>query len=319
MTEQGIFSTPPEGLVIELVTPLTASGELDTQGLERLVERVAPAADALLAGSPGVGEGLELPPDTRRRLLGRLLEILGGRLPLFFGITGPTGEETGKSALMVREEVARHKYPGPVFLVDLPLWYHSNRGLPQHYQRLLAEARLPLILLNLPEVVQRRAPVFKHLNLRTSVFKKLTARPEILGLIYQGDMGRFLNYHHAALARPNFAFYEGDESRFLTRPGAWGVISPGALLLPDTWRRVSRACLHPEELGDSPESRQEIWADSTRLLRLVELYRRGPASWLKAALAAQGVIQADATAAPSPPLPPPPKQKVLEFLADITD
>ena len=260
-----------------------------------------------------------MPPEVRRELLGRLLEILGGSLPLFFGITGPTGDATRESARAVQEEIRRRKYPGPVFLVDLPLWYHSNRGLPQFYQNLLAEAGLPLILLNLPEILQRRARVFKHLNLRTSVFKKLAALPGIAGLIYQGDMGRFLNYHHAAINRPTFAFYEGEESRFLTRPGAWGVVSPGALLLPEIWRRVSRACLHPEELGDSPESRQGIWEDSTRLLRLAELYRRGPAPWLKTALAAQGVIQTVTTASPSPALPPPPKQKVLEFLAEITD
>ncbi|OGP70030.1 MAG: hypothetical protein A2Y80_05900 [Deltaproteobacteria bacterium RBG_13_58_19] len=310
---------PPEGLIIELVTPLTASGELDAEGLGRLVEQVAPQADGLLAGGPAVGEGLELPQEVRRELLGHLLEILGGRLPLFFGITGPTGDATRESARAVKAEILRRKYPGPIFLVDLPLWYHSNRGLPQFYQNLLAEADLPLILLNLPEVVQRRAPAFKHLNLRTSVVKKLAALPGIMGLIYQGDMGRFLNYHHAAINRPTFAFYEGDESRFLTRPGAWGVISPGALLLPDTWRRVSRACLHPEELGDSPERRQEIWGDSTRLLRLAELYRRGPATWLKAALAAQGILQAATTLSPSPSPSPLPGQKVLEFLADIAD
>ena len=310
---------PPEGLIIELVTPLTASGELDAEGLGRLVEQVAPQADGLLAGGPAVGEGLELPQEVRRELLGHLLEILGGRLPLFFGITGPTGDATRESARAVKAEILRRKYPGPIFLVDLPLWYHSNRGLPQFYQNLLAEADLPLILLNLPEVVQRRAPAFKHLNLRTSVVKKLAALPGIMGLIYQGDMGRFLNYHHAAINRPTFAFYEGDESRFLTRPGAWGVISPGALLLPDTWRRVSRACLHPEELGDSPERRQEIWGDSTRLLRLAELYRRGPAPWLKAALAAQGILQAATTLSPSPSPSPLPGQKVLEFLADIAD
>jgi dihydrodipicolinate synthase/N-acetylneuraminate lyase len=319
MTISADLPAPPEGLIIELVTPLTASGKLDAEGLARLVERAAPQADGLLAGGPAAGEGLELPPEVRRELLGHLLEVLGGRRPLFFGITGPTGEATRESARAVLEEVRRRKYPGPVFLVDLPLWYHSNRGLPQFYQNLLAEADLPLILLNLPEIVQRRARVFKHLNLRTSVFKKLAALPGIAGLIYQGDMGRFLNYHHAALNRPNFAFYDGDESRFLTRPGAWGVVSPGALLLPDTWLRVSRACLHPEELGDSPERRQQIWEDSARLLRLAELYRRVPAPWLKTALAAQGLIQTDTAASPSSALPPPPKQKVLKFLTDIAD
>ena len=58
MTDQGIFSPPPEGLIIELVTPLTSFGKLDKEGLARLVERVAPQADGLLAGGPAAGEGL---------------------------------------------------------------------------------------------------------------------------------------------------------------------------------------------------------------------------------------------------------------------
>src|SRR4030042_5358568 len=113
---------PPEGLIMGLVPPRTASGELDAEGLGRLVEQVAPRADGLLAGGPAVGEGLELPQEVRRELLGHLLEILGGRLPLFFGITGPTGDDTRESARAVKAEILRRKYTGPTFLGDLPLW-----------------------------------------------------------------------------------------------------------------------------------------------------------------------------------------------------
>ena len=51
----------PEGLLIELVTPLTPTGTLDQDSLVRLVDRVAASAAALVAGCPGVGEALELP------------------------------------------------------------------------------------------------------------------------------------------------------------------------------------------------------------------------------------------------------------------
>ena len=101
------------------------------------------------------------------------------------------------------------RLPGPVYLVDLPLWYHSNRGLPQVHQRLLDEVSRPLVLLNLPELINRRAPWFKRRNIRTQVFKKLAALPGVAGLIHQGEMRRFLNYHGAAALRPGFAFYEG--------------------------------------------------------------------------------------------------------------
>ncbi len=40
--------------------------------------------------------------------------------------------------------------------------------------------------MNLPEMMQRQALLFKHRNLRTQVVKKLAALPAIVGMIYQG-------------------------------------------------------------------------------------------------------------------------------------
>jgi dihydrodipicolinate synthase/N-acetylneuraminate lyase len=313
MFDQTGIPSPPEGLIIESVTPLTPAGDLDAASLARLVERVSAVADGLLVGGPEAGEGLALPPEVRLELLAQSLAEIKGRLPLFFGITGSTPEETKALALEVPQIMDRLGYQGQVFLADLPLWYHSNRGLPQFYKGLLQEANLPLILLNLPEVMQQRAFLFKHRNIRTQVLKKLATLPTIVGLIYQGEMRRFLNYHLAAVARPAFAFYEADECRFLTRPGAWGVVSPGAQLYPEAWRQLTRACLHPEDVGEDLTARHHLWEESSRLVNLAGLYRPAPAPLLKTALAAQGILTSDATAPGTPPAPPPQKQKFLDF------
>jgi len=314
-------STPPAGLIIDLVTPLTGGGALDNPGLDRLLQGVLPWADGLLAGSPLAGEGLDLPLEIRRELFAHLLAAVGGQVPLFFGITGATPGETKDLAVWVLKEARRRKYQGPLFLGDLPLWYHSNRGLPQLYQDLLAEVELPFILLNLPRAVRRRGVMFKHLNIRTQVFKKMVALPGILGLIYQGEMRRFLHYHHATGARTGFAFYETDEVRFLTRPGAWGVVSAGAQLLPEAWQRVTRACMHPEETADDPDRRLGLWDLGNRLQQVCQLSSgSSPALWKKA-LAAQGVISS-ATASASPTSSQTASEtskKILELVAGFAD
>ena len=317
MTTKEPSLSPPEGLIIDLVTPLTGGGALDGDGLGRLVARVLPAADGLLAGSPLAGEALDLPLTTRKELCVHLLSLVGGRVPLFFGITGQNPEETRGLAAWVREEAGRQNYPGPLFLADLPLWYHSNRGLPQSCQSLLAATPLPLILLNLPQVVRRRGVRFKHLNIRTQVFKKIAALPEIRGLIYQGEMGRFLHYHHAAGARPGFAFYETDEARFLTRPGSWGVVSGGAQLLPGLWQRVARACLHPEDAADDPPRRYELWELSNRLQQVFQLSKGSPVALWKKVLSAWGVLAGPAIAAGTPPVAAGLDEKLLELLAGL--
>ena len=313
------FPEPPPGLIIDLVTPLTGAGSLDGASLDRLLERVLPGADGLLAGSPLAGDGLTLPLTTRRELFAHLLAAVGGQVPLFLGITAASLEETREVALWVREEAQRRKYPGALFLADLPLWYHSNRGLPQSCQALLAATGLPLTLLNLPQVVRRRGIRFKHLNIRTQVFKKMAALPSILGLIYQGEMRRFLHYHHAAGPRPGFAFYETDEVRFLTRPGTWGVVSGGAQILPGSWQRVTRACLHPEETADDPARRYDLWDLGNRLQQVAHLSQgNSPALW-KRVLTAKGVLAA-APAAPSITAEKTEAaKKLLELLAGFAD
>ncbi len=308
---------PPRGLIVDLVTPLQPDLTLDEAGLGRLVNRVISQADGILAGSPDVGEALELDAPTRRRLLAALLGAVAGRVPLFFGITGQTLDETRNIALAVDEECRRRRYPGPVHLVDLPLWYHSNRGLPQVCQDLLAEVQRPLVLLNLPQLISRRAPLFKRRNIRTHVFKKLGALSGVVGLIHQGELRGFLNYNAAVAARSGFACYEADEVNFLTRPGTWGVVSPGAQLFPACWSLVTRVSLQPEEVAQDSELRLQTWNLSRRLLELSRVYHRRPAALLKGALAAQGFIGSAAVAAGTDPASPQEQEELLALMAAL--
>ena len=206
------------------------------------------------------------------------------------------------------------RYRGSVYLVDLPLWYHSNRGLPQACRGLLEEVPRPLVLLNLPQLISRRAPLFKRRNIRTHVFKKLGMLPGVAGLIHQGELRRFLNYHGAAATRPGFAFYEADEENFLTRPGAWGVVSPGAQLFPAFWSLVTRVCLHPEEVAQDPELRLETWNLSRRLQKIARAYRERPAALLKSALTAQGLLGSATLAAGTAPALPEQQEELLALL-----
>jgi dihydrodipicolinate synthase/N-acetylneuraminate lyase len=309
--------TPPQGLIVDLVTPLRPDLSLDEASLGRLVGRVISQADGILAGSPDIGEGLELPGATRRLLLDALLEVVAGRVPLFFGITGHSQEETWSLAATVQVECRRLDYHGLVYLVDLPLWYHSNRGLPETCRNLLEEVQRPLVLLNQPDLIGCRAPLYKRRNIRTHVFKALVALPGVVGLIHQGEMRRFLNYHCAAARRPGFVFYEADEEHFLTRPGAWGVISPGAQLFPSFWRLVTRVCLHPEMADQDPQLRLETWDLSQRLQKISRVYRAQPAALVKRGLVEQGLLSSATLATGTAPGEPEQEQDLLALMDSL--
>jgi dihydrodipicolinate synthase/N-acetylneuraminate lyase len=313
--DEGLMPPLPEGLLIELVTPLTHTGTLDRGSLARLLGRVAPAAAAVVAGTPGVGEALELTQAVRLELFGSLIADLPSDLPLFFGITGANPEETRRLVLRLEDELKTQARTRPVYWVDLPLWWHSNRGLPQAYQNLCRSVSHPLVLMNHPHLIKGKAKPLKHVNLRTAVFKKLSGLPDIAGLIYRGEMRRFLHYYAARAARPDFMLYEADERRFLTRPGAPGLVSAGAQLFPAIWQQVARACLFPEEI-DGPGQRGRIWEWSSLLLRLYELYQFYPAPLVKLGLYQQGVLDFPAT---WPATPSYPSHLIERFLACLTE
>lgn len=279
----------PEGLLIELVTPLTPTGALDSSGLTWLVQHVAPWAAALVAGTPGVGEALELPPTRRQELFAALLDLKPAHLPLLFGITGATPAETGNFARQLEKEADQTSADANIFWLDLPLWWHSNRGLPQVLAELGRTLRHPLVLMNHPHLIRGKAQAWKHVNIRTAVLKKLAGVPGITGLIYHGEMRRFLHYYAAVAARPEFMLYEADEHRFLTRPGARGLVSAGAQLAPKTWQEVAHACLFSPQTDDQGASLR-LWAQSQLLLSLQELYQPQPPALLKQGLYQLGIL-----------------------------
>ncbi|OPX20221.1 MAG: hypothetical protein BZ151_04910 [Desulfobacca sp. 4484_104] len=314
MSELSATPALPAGLIIELVTPLTATGSLDAEGLARLVDHVAPYAQGIVAGSPGLGEALGLPDSLRLELLRRLIELWPGPGPLFFGVTADTRDKTWDLIQEFEAACQNRYYDYQLYWLDLPLWYHSNRGLPASYQQFLTAVKHPLVLLNQPDFVQRRAKPWKHPNLRTAVFKKLTGLSEIKGLIFRGEMSRFLNYHRAALSRPDFALYEGNESRFLSRPGSHGLVSVGAQLYPAAWQEVTHACQHPEDLAQQPGAQARLWKLSTGLLRLAQCYESAPAALLKTALQELKIIKHDTTGPATIPAAAGAKETLLDLM-----
>jgi len=303
----------PEGLLIELVTPLNPDGSLDQESLGRLSRHVAPWAAALIAGSPGIGEALELPPSLRVDLLAAWLDLLPPSLPLLFGITSNTPQET-RELVQQLETTVNRQASRPVFWLDLPLWWHSNRGLPQAYEELRSSWQRPVILMNHPHLIRGKGQPLKHVNIRTAVLKKLVRLQDIAGLIYHGELRRFLHYYAAAAARPEFMVYEADEKRFLTQPGARGLVSAGAQLVPQLWQEVTRACLFPSFELAQAKPPQRLWEQSQQLVSMQELYQLQPAALLKQGLQHLGIIAHGAICPQTPAAPAHLQDRLIQLL-----
>lgn len=279
---------PPKGLIIALITPRNEQGEIDWPSWQNLLQHTLPFADGLFIGEGIIGEGIYLANKLRLQLAQGAIEAVSGQKPLFLGITAHTSEETLFNFMEIGQKYCSLAEKGLLYLVDTPLWYHSNRRLPQFYETILERSSLPIILANNPLLISLSQKSWKRKNIRTNILKRLAALPKITGLINLSDLKRTINYQRAVRSRRDFRLYDGDEKNFLAQPSSAGVVSAGANLFPKEWKEVVWASLNPAE---NPAQNFDLWEKSEKLKKFYQIYQETPAQSLKFALYKQGIIR----------------------------
>jgi dihydrodipicolinate synthase/N-acetylneuraminate lyase len=281
-----MFAYPPRGLILALVTPFDEKGRIDWPSLRQLIGRALPFCDGLFIGEGLVGEGLSLPNPLRLELLRGCGEAVSGQKPLLLCPTARTTEETLNNV-----EALGKLYAGEgkesLFWVDLPLWYHSNRKLPQLYEEWAKRTPLSILLYNHPHLISRLNRSLKRSNIRTAVLKRLAENEQLVGLIQAGDLKRTIHYQRALRPRRDFRFYDGDERNFLNQPSSSGVVSGGANLLPEAWQEIVSASLNAAE---DPARSLILLKQSQKLRELNRALQMNPAKTLKFALHRLGII-----------------------------
>jgi len=285
------------GLIVDLITPIREDGSVDRAGLERHLARVLPYVHGLLVCGPDAGGGEGLGQAQRADALDAVMDRVQEALPLLVWITGRTQDETSGMIEVLEARVEKRSYRGPVFWVDTPLIYHSNRGLPQHYGNLLSFTSRPVLLFNDPERVKRAGRPLKRANIRTAVLKEIAHLEGVRGLVFRGAMDRARNYQKAVRFRSVFRLYDGDEAQFLSYPSRHGVLSPGANLAPRDWARITESSMDTaSEQKSYPGHLRQVWESGRYLDALRAAYGERPAHRIGAVLARTGVL------ASSPPL-----------------
>ena len=282
----------PRGLIIDLITPLKRGGEIDGRGLGKQIDRVLPHVHALLLASPYMGEGNHLKPTQREELLEKAIVVVRGRVPILVWISQNTEDETRETLALLKKRLEIRNYKGPVFWVDTPLYYHSNRGLPQYYRNLSATVEDSFILHNDPELIKPQAKPLKRNNIRTGILKDLAQIDNIRGLIFFGSLDRANNYQKAVRSRSDFRIYDGDESHFLSHPSVSGVISRGANLAPKAWHKITTSSLNwSGDQKDYPDYLKQIWEVGGYLSNLKDIYDNFSVPLIKLILSDMGVIE----------------------------
>ncbi len=290
-----MYPHPPKGLIVSLITPFTDSGGIDWPSFERLAERVLPFADGVLVGDPLIGEGTQLSPGMKEELLGGAVERLSPGKALFLCPTAATPEETIGIVSALGKKHSQGIGRDSIFWTDLPLWYHSNRKLPQFYMGWGSLTSFPLVVCNDPRLIKGLNRSLKRENIRTAVLKRISENEQIVGVVQAGDLQRTIHYQRAVRLRRDFRFYDGNEQRFLNGPSSSGVVSWGANLFPAEWKEIVSASLG---LYEDPGRSLRVMNESQKLSVLHKAWQRNPVWGIKKALHRLAVLSGTKMLAP---------------------
>lgn len=151
------------GSMVALITPMTASGEVDEAALEALVAfHLENGTDAIVAVGT-TGESATLDYKEHRHVMKRVVELVGGKIPVIAG----TGSNSTAEAIEMTE-IAMQDGADACLLVTPYYNKPTQEGLYRHYKMIAERVAIPQILYNvpgrtacdlLPETVERLASI----------------------------------------------------------------------------------------------------------------------------------------------------------------
>ena len=228
----------PAGVNPALVTPFKKDGTIDEAAFRRLIRFVLPHVDGLVPCGT-TGEFPYLKPAEHRRLVEIAVEEAGGK-PVIAG----TGAESTKKAIELTRNA--QEAGATACLIVTPYFLHpSDKGIYQHYREIAQAVDLPIILYNIPQVVNAYLP--------RRVVEDLADIPNVVGL---KDSSGNLTYTMEVLE------YAGDRINVLIghdevvlnalAGGCAGMILASAQVYPEVWQAVLKAV----QAGDLATARE---------------------------------------------------------------
>lgn len=134
-----------KGLGIALITPFTASGEVDYKAIQRLVEyQIQNGADFLCILAT-TGETPCLSAEEKNNIKKLVIETNRGRLPILMGCGG-------NNTRAVVEELKTSDWTGIDGVLSVCPFYNkpSQEGLYRHFKAIAEASPLPVVLYNVP-------------------------------------------------------------------------------------------------------------------------------------------------------------------------
>jgi len=223
--------------MVALVTPMTADHGLDNEALARLVEfHIDNGTDAIVAVGT-TGESATLTPAEHTEVIGQVVDIVAGRVPVIAG----TGANSTREAVELSAEAAARG--ADACLLVTPYYNKpTQQGLYEHYRLIAQSVPLPLVLYNVPG---RTA-----CDMLPETVEKLSVIDNIVGIKEAtGELERIREL--VARCGADFHVISGEDYLALDTimAGGKGVISVTANVAPGPMHRLCALALGGDEPG----------------------------------------------------------------------
>ena len=133
------------GTGVALVTPFTKNGEVDFNGLEKVIDYSIKGGVEYLVTLGTTGESVSLSKEEKLDILNFTIEKNAGRVPVVAGFGG-------NSTHQVIEEMEQFHFKGVDAILSVSPYYNkpTQDGIVEHYKAIAAAAPRPVILYNVP-------------------------------------------------------------------------------------------------------------------------------------------------------------------------
>jgi 4-hydroxy-tetrahydrodipicolinate synthase len=180
-----------------MITPLTAAGDVDQEGLAAHVDRLIAAGVNGLFVLGTSGEGPLLGSVHCRQVIRAAVEASAGRVPVLAGALEPSAVRAIEAALVAAECGAN------AVVATTPYYFEADdSGIRDHLLRVADNSPLPVVLYNIPSKT--------HHILTTETVADLANHPNVTGIKdSHGDWAAFERL--LALRRADFTVLQGAE------------------------------------------------------------------------------------------------------------
>jgi 4-hydroxy-tetrahydrodipicolinate synthase len=208
------------GSIVAIVTPMTASGDLDLPRFKSLIDwHIAEGTDGIVVvGTTGESPTVDVPEHCR--LIEKAVEFAAGRVPVIAG----TGGNATREAVELNRFAAK---AGAGYALSVVPYYNkpTQEGLYQHFKAIAESADIPVILYNVPSRTVA--------DMQNDTIVRLAGLKNIVGI---KDATANMERGAELLARvpKDFVILSGDDASALAymQLGAHGVISVTANVAP---------------------------------------------------------------------------------------